>query len=661
MVKIMIFISKVTLLSIIAFSSFQAIASSGATPELTLVVNGKSDYTIVIPDPDTGDRVRKAAELLQSILQESTGCKLPIVKESDATANSPHIYLGKTNMAERTGLPVDKLKDWTFCKRVIGKDIFLLGYDASANIQGSLQYHDREYLFQLNDQRLNEDIKDRSYKEFLGTYKAVSSFLEKQLGVRFLLPGPNGLHVPKHKELKVDGDIDFVGSARFPFCYGRSYGDITVPNNHNEIPYYKNYGGHSFLSAVPPGQYAESHPEYYVLVNGERRPYYSRGGHLCISNSEVQELMMDEFERQFESGFKWVQLGQTDGYVACECAECKALAGEDKGEALWIVYRKIAEEMKKRRPDKKLVILAYAVTKNPPKTFNTFPDNVIIELCTFREWPKMLETWKRIKTPKLAYIYNWGMYHPTIFCPKRSPAYLAKQLRLFAENDIVGIYKCDWGEALGLDGPAYYVYSKLLYDPYADYQKLADDFYRAAYGEAYPVMKKFFTLLHARLEFNDGSSVVDLMYKVPSNPREQIKCIFQPGIVSYMDKLLYQSLRIGKDPKVQARLKLVKREFDFLKSLLGVYACYDAYEMTHSREAVELLDGALKKHDQLIDSWYDENGKMKQEPGFDWPFFYNLPKDVIKDGGGSICSPYPGLRRRMPEIRKEVNLVSPPE
>jgi tetratricopeptide (TPR) repeat protein len=650
--------NKIITLGFAMFFTFALLAKTELKNTKLLLVNqGKSKYTIVIPDKDPGNRVRKAANLLQTIVYDSTGCKLPILKEANSSSSTPHIYLGRTKAAEKENLPIKKLKDWTFCKRVIGKDIYLLGNDASANMTGGLGYHDREYLLKLKDQRLNKNIKDRSYKGFLGTYKAVSSFLENQMGVRFLLPGPNGLHVPKHKIVKIDGTINFTGSARFPFCYGRCYGDITIPNNHNEIPYYRNYGGHSFGPAVSKSKYGKTHPEYFVLVNGKRRPNYGPGGagHLCISNPDVQKLMLKELERQFNKGFEWVQIGHTDGCVACQCEKCRALAKEGYGEALWLVYRKIAEEMKKRYPNKKIVFLAYAETKNPPKTFSKFPDNVIIEMCSF-DWDKMFKKWNKIKCPKLVYIYNWGTWHTTIFSPKRSLPFLAKQLRLFDKNNVQGIFKCGWGEALGLDGPAYYVYSKLLFDPYADYNKIANDFYRAAYGKACAPMKKFFDALYKRLDFKDGTSVIDLLNIQPRNPEEQISYIFQPWLIVYLDSLLNHALRLDKSPKVQARLKLVKREFDYLKNLTRIYAYYNAYKMSHSKQSVELLDAELKKRDKLLDSWYDKNGKMKQEPGFDWPVFYNLPKEIVRNGGGSVCSPFPGLLRRMPKIRQSVNL-----
>jgi hypothetical protein len=162
--------------------------------------------------------------------------------------------------------------------------------------------------------------------------------------------------------------------------------------------------------------------------------------------------MMKQLERHYDLGFKWVEIGQTDGCVACQWASCKALAGDDQGEALWIVFRKLAEAMKIRRPDGKIVFLAYGPTKHPPKTFTSFPDNVIIEMCRYSA--AAFDEWRPFNVPKLTYIYNWGPYHATIFCPERSPALLAKQLRLFAENNVQGILKCGFGEALGLEGPA---------------------------------------------------------------------------------------------------------------------------------------------------------------------------------------------------------------
>ena len=64
-------------------------------------------------------------------------------------------------------------------------------------------------------------------------------------------------------------------------------------------------------------------------MNGKRTPAFGKEdyqrNHLCISNPEVQELMLKEMEKQFDLGYDWVQLSQTDGYRECECPKCKAL------------------------------------------------------------------------------------------------------------------------------------------------------------------------------------------------------------------------------------------------------------------------------------------------------------------------------------------------
>lgn len=58
------------------------------------------------------------------------------------------------------------------------------------------------------------------------------------------------------------------------------------------------------------------------MLGGIRQP---KGNHLCISNPEVQELMLKEMERELDRGYEWVELAQTDGYQECECAECQAI------------------------------------------------------------------------------------------------------------------------------------------------------------------------------------------------------------------------------------------------------------------------------------------------------------------------------------------------
>ena len=74
----------------------------------------------------------------------------------------------------------------------------------------------------------------------------------------------------------------------------------------------------------------------------------------------MRELIYQELLDHADKGYEMVQLGQSDGFRPCECAECANLYGvKDFGEKLWIMHREMAERFLKDRPGKKLCIMAY--------------------------------------------------------------------------------------------------------------------------------------------------------------------------------------------------------------------------------------------------------------------------------------------------------------
>ena len=620
-----------------------------AKPMLTITSGGTSEYVIVVPDEETNivqqtsdhlqynpsmwwphgppSGVKQAANLLQSVLAEAAGCKLPVFKEAEAPGNKPHIYLGRTRTAKESGVPVETFKEWTFCKRAVGENLFLAGLDAPPP------------SWVLNDPSANVDVKWYGTR---GTLKAVISFLEDEVGVRFLLPGTNGIYVPKLVEIKVDAELNVTAAPEFLYCGARAFFDVyDIANNYFPIVYfYNSYGGHSYYSAVPVDKYAKTHPEYFALLDGNRDP--NQDNHLCISNPDVQELMLKEMEKQFDLGYEWLLLAQTDGYRPCECDQCKAIAGDDRGEALWIVHRKLAEEMEKRRPGKKVVLMAYGPTAHPPKTFDKFPDNVVaVQMCSYG--PENFKEWEKFHLGKIIYAYNWGFYQPLGFLPKRTPRFAAEQLRLFAANNVRGISKDSFGEAIGLEGPVYYVYGKLLFNPDADPLALANDFYRAAYGKAYAPMKMLFDAMHKRLE----------EYPHIQTTENLVCYFFPPELILLMDENLKRAFKMDDDPRVQARLRLVEREFLYLKNIVSIFTYYRAYQLSGSLEAFDLLDTELNRRNALIDSWYVKGkviipagdyysyvkGKMIIPDG--WPqFFQNVSKEFLMKGGGFNESPF---------------------
>ncbi|MFH1095538.1 MAG: DUF4838 domain-containing protein, partial [Candidatus Micrarchaeota archaeon] len=539
----------------------------------------------------------------------AAGVKLPVVKESELKAGTPAIYLGRTQAAGKAGLPLRELKGWTFLKMARNGNLFLAGSDTGP-------------------------IPALPNIEYLGTLKAVTSFLEDEAGVRFVLPGTNGVAIPKIERLEVPAGLNVLSRPNFTYVIGRRANDIvySVANNfyYSACPL-KSYGGHSYYDAVPKATYAKDHPEYFALKNGVRQP---AADHLCISNPDVQKLMIDEMCKRLDAGYEWVELAQTDGYQPCECEKCMAIH-PDIGEQLWIVHRKLAKQMRQLRPGKKIMIISYGPTLKPPVTFKSFPDNVVIQMCHYD--PKAFEEWQPLNVEKTVYVYNWGCYWTLGFGPKRTPRYAAEQIRIFVDNKVQGIYLCGAFENLGLEGPVYYVYGKAMGNPQLNVADTLNDYYREAFGKAHSPMKAFFDGMYERLEFfsafNRPNYRMDMEnYKTFTTPEDAYCHFFPPTLLADMENNLAQARTMEDDPRVQARLRLIETDFAYVKNLARIFHLYRAYRCNPSWETFGHLAEEIEKRNALIDARYDDKGAIKYFDG--WPTLWGgAKKEYLKKGG----------------------------
>ena len=585
---------------------------------LVIVSQGRSEYVIAVPDKADPGRIAQAATLLQKTLAQATGAKLPVVKESAVKAGTPAFYLGKSRAAQAAGVAVDKVKGWAFLNQVVGKDVFLVGEDGV------------------------DPVKGRGQVEHLGTLKAVVSFLEDQVGVRFYLPGVHGTHVPKLKQLVVGQVMRTFWTPRFEYVIGRAPRDRVFGvalNLFARSPVLYTYGGHSYYTAVPAKKYGKTKPEYFILNGGVRDP---RSNHLCISNPEVQELMLKEMEKRLDDGYQWVELAQTDGYRPCHCAACVAIHA-DPGERTWIVHRKLAEEMRKRRPGKKVMIISYGPTVPTPKTFRTFPDNVVVQMCAYT--PNAFKAWAPFNVDKSVYIYNWGQYQTPGYAPKRTPRYAVEQVRLFLKNRVRGIYICGGFKggqgAYGLEGPSYYAYGKALGDPERDPDDLLNEYVAAAFGEAAVPMRAFFTAMHDRLEMycafqRPNTPVIDIPR--PFRTQEEYFCyFFPPNLVTDMSRNLDRAKAVAAEERVKANLRLVEIEFDYVKNLATVFQLYRSYRMAPSREALDLLGAKVAERKRMMEALFPQ-GRPLHIKGLVKPFM-GAPRAWVERNGRQIGAP----------------------
>lgn len=584
------------------------------------IISQNTQYQIVMPDNYSNKGVEthltNAVKVLQKSFAETLGMKVEIVKEKDKTA-AKAIFIGNTEAIKAIGINPAAFENYNCVIAERDGNIFLAGNDRH---------------------RYGKDIvTNNSYAYILGSIKAMVIFMEDYMQTRFLMPGEVGTDYAKLPEVKLPAGMTRFITPRLIFATGRHHTPLySYSNNNYGAGTFRTYGGHSYYDACPEKTYGKTNPEYFALHGGKRNP---KDNHLCISNPEVQELIYKEMLKQLDAGAEYVQLAQTDGYRPCECEKCKAFGNtDDEGEKLWILHRSLAQRLLKDRPGKSAHIISYGPTKMPPKSFNSFPDNVIIELCSYSQ--DIFDAWSKVHVKQgfTVYIYNWGWYQKVGFTPKTSPDSCAAQVRLFVKNNVRGIYRCGFGELFGLEGPSYYVYGKMLDNPDYTAENIANEFYTRAFGKASAPMRTFYTNLYDRVEalYVRQSMFAFMSNKsgLPNNPRIILGAIYTPDLLEVMEKNLARAEALADTPKIKTRLALVRTEFNYVKNLGTVIGLYNAYRLKPTKTNFLQLADAVDARNALIDSLFTEKGRIKMMPEW-WEIllFGGPTKQVLKENG----------------------------
>ena len=624
--------------------SIIAAAATLAAAQLAAVTVGPEwcvTYPVGMPE-NLGQTLKIAAEEVAGDINEATGLKLKVVPAPEA--KSPAIWIG-AEAAKKAGFDLSGMEWYDNAIAEKGGSIYLFGNDRvgrDPEKYGNVQW----------------------FKCLVPSVKAATRFLEDYAGVRFLMPGEVGKEVPKRKEVSVpDGTLS---KEHPPMIYGNGKGGT----NHNLIYYVANgiwgagtfhtYGGHTYPDACPGAKYFKDHPEYFGLKNGKRiLPGNPGATPLCISNPEVEELIVEELKRRFDMGAEVCQLGQHDGGRLCECENCRAMfgTGNDWGEKFWLFHRRIAERILKERPGKIVHILSYAATAMPPKSFKVFPSNVMVELC--KSTDEGFRAWKGYTVPHgfTTYAYLVGNYIQTGFVARHSFAYFAMLAKRYRDNNVRGVYRCGGiGDMWGTDGPSYYVFNRLLLDGSLDVKALVADYCRAAFGPAAMSMLKFYDALDARKRMfgriaepfpsDSAAGLNGYVNARPTNPLDLVGYIYSQDTAAQMEESLSRAERTaGLSAKHKRRLELVRLEFDYAKNLGEISALYAAYRLRPSKESLAPVLDAVKKRNAILDRIFGRGEKPKRLK--DWPelelFGRGCSRALMKYNGRSSAQIGPPL------------------
>ncbi|MCK5844760.1 MAG: DUF4838 domain-containing protein [Victivallales bacterium] len=589
-------------------------ASLLSATQLPIISEGRSPYTIVVPDkplPST----KLAATELQKYLEKRTGVKLPIVQEGKSPAEN-RIFIGPCAAAAKAGIPASEKARFNI--KVIGKDLYITGNDTDGT-------------------PLRCFTKCQT-----GSLYGVCALLRRFAGVRWLWPGDLGTVVPKSKTFQIDDDLEFSDGPYFAIrnlwvVYGRrnpredilKYAYWYRHTGQGQL--YSGNSGHAYSRLIGGNKYFKEHPEYYALTGGERRPI-RKGRQICTSNNDVIRICTETALKQDRD---IVSLSPNDGCGFCECAECRAL-DDPKNIMMWggkpmvaltdrifTFVNAVAEKVKKKQPDKMLGHYAYTFFKQPPRRLKKLNDNIALFFAYGCHWyrsPEMkklyrgyIDKWATFGTKMVGREYYGLVYWHDM--PNIHTRLIDEDIKYLEKHNFLGV-NSECCLNFSTCGVNYYLATRLLWNPELTRDEILDDYYTAGFGPAAADVAEYFDIFERRLAslgaYAAGSGNANI---------DHLDVEFDPETLLCAKKNLDAAYAKTIDPTIKKRLDFIKIGYDYTETtskLITLLKKLKATGMTFSRlssakldkepsreEIIAMLDEAIALHNKrwrIIDS-----------------------------------------------------------
>ena len=517
--------------------------SVGTATAGKLFGGGKSRYAIVVAK-DASQSELTAAEELQEYIYRISGAKLALINEDKAADYKRYIFVGYSpKFGEKLGVERPEDGDEGFTYRSVGDDLWIYG----------------------GKQR--------------GTMYGVYSFLENELGVRWYtksctkVPERDTWRFGKlnHSETPAVGirQMDYFDAQDAAFLAHNKMNSIwnSQVNDYGNLVGY--WGCHTFDALVASNKYFATHPEYFSLRDGERKPHTQ----LCLTNPDVLKLCTEGMLQTIKNNPNyWVySLSQNDNQNYCQCEKCTEIAnryGGQSGLLLWFVNQ-VADVVKEHHPDKHISTFAYQYTRGVP-TGITPRDNVVIRLCSIeccfghpldacdhnKPFMEDIRKWKDVAGKLFIwdYVTNFRQY----LAPFPNFDVLAPNIKTYIDHNVIGIFEEGQYQSTGgsfADLRAW-VLNKLLWNPEQDTMALVDDFIGGYYGAAAPYVRKYFDLCHKQLK---DDMVLDIYY-VENHP------IFSEEFLKRANELVDKACQAveNESDELKYRVDLVRLQMKYL-------------------------------------------------------------------------------------------------
>jgi len=468
-----------------AFLGVLAVAWADDVPLVSEHVTG----AVIVVSAEASPQVQAAAATLQTYIEKSTGARLPVQSTSD---DEVALHVGETDYVRKLSLKREDLDEDGF---------ILKGEDA------------RNFVI----------IGGSDW----GTEFGVYDFLERFLGVRWLMPTSLGTEIPEHASLSVP-----IGEIREEPAYlSRQLAPIEIQRQEPIRPYspWRQYESqdtwgrfnrtrarvkfhHNLKKLFPPSRFAATHPEFFPMVNGRRllptddndfrwQPNFSAEGLVEAAVAEIDTYFANHPEEESYS------LGVNDLRFFDESPASKArrsgrmnfLGLEDVSDDYFLWANAVVAKVRQKYPDKIFGVLAYSSLAEPPEKAGV--NAGIVPFLTFERmrWAderlrlqdqELTLRWARV-APRLGwYDYAYGRNY---LIPRVWFHVMGDYLRWGLDHQVRYYYAelyPNWGE-----GPKPWIMAKLLWNPHRNVDELLNDWYSSAVGKkAAPKLAAYFAL-----------------------------------------------------------------------------------------------------------------------------------------------------------------------
>ena len=370
-----------------------------------------------------------------------------------------------------------------------------------------------------------------------GVIYGVYEFLER-LGCRFFTPTCE--QVPNVPDLILP-DLDETCIPVLEYRYHNYAGFTGHPRFavksriNGPVPIKEKFGGHleyiwfvhSFEPCIlSPGEWFESHPEYFSMADGKR---VRERAQLCLTNPDVLDIAVRKVKAALREHpeCRLISVSQNDWDNHCTCPDCGRIDENEHssaGSLIWFVNR-VAAAIESEHPDVIVDTLAYQYSRPAPRHIRPHR-NVCVRLCSIEScfahpfetcddtsrWVihpdgsassfiKDLQDWAKVCDRM--YIWDYTTCFAHYPAPHPNWNVLQPNMRAFIRNNVKGVFEQANGASGGgtdLNELRAYLIGKLLWDADCDYERHMSEFLAFFYGEAARHIRQYIQVLTDKVE-----------------------------------------------------------------------------------------------------------------------------------------------------------------